>query len=221
MLAKELISDKIVPLRTSDSANIALGWMEDLRVSHLPIVNNEMFLGLISETDILDMNLPQEAVGNHSLSLNRPYVLQNQHIYEVLRQMVGLKLTLVPVLDNLGNYLGCITPGRIIQAVAEMAAVQQPGGVIVLEMDNHDFSLSEIARIVESNDAKVLSSYVTSSLESPRIQVTIKVNKINIAPILQTFNRYEYSVIATYSEEVLFRDLIHDRFDSLMSYLNV
>jgi acetoin utilization protein AcuB len=221
MLAQNLINESILPLRTSDPATIALGLMEDLRVSHLPIVNNETFLGLISEGDILDQNTPLEPVGNHTLSLLRPYVLQDQHFYEVLRQVATQKLTIVPVLDNLGNYMGSITLDRVTQALAQICAVEQPGGIIVLEVNPHDYSLSEISRIVESNDAKVLSVFITSEVNSTRLEVTIKVNKIEVAPILQTFNRYNYSVIASFSEEVAYGEMIHDRFDSLMNYLNV
>ncbi len=221
MLAKDLISEAVIPLSTSDPATIATGVMDDLRVSHLPIVDNDTFIGLISETDILDMNAPGEPVGNHSLSSLRPYVWKDQHIYEVLRLVANQQLTLVPVLDDQGKYLGCITLGRIAQAMAEMGAVQQPGGVIVLEVNSHDYSLSEISRIVESNDAKVLSSFITSFIDSTRLEVTIKVNKIDVSSILQTFNRYDYIIVASFSEEILLGDLIHDRFDSLMSYLNV
>ena len=221
MLAKDLISDEVMPLKTSDPASIALGWMDDLRVSHLPIVNNEKFLGLVSDTDIYDVNTPEEPLGNHSLSLIRPYVLCHQHLYEVLRVVASQHLTLVPVLDEKGNYKGCITLVRIAQTLADMASLQQPGGVLVLEVNNHDYALSEIARIVESNDAKVLSSYITSHPDSTRLEVTIKVNKIDLSPIIQTFNRYNYNIIASYSEESLFGDLINDRFESLMNYLNI
>lgn len=221
MLAKNLISEAVVPLKTSDTGSVALRLMDELRVSHLPIVNNNTFLGLISDTDIFDLNTPLEPVGSHSLSLIRPYVLQDQHFYDVLRQVAAQKLTLVPVLDNIENYIGSITLERITKAMADICAVQQPGGIIVLEVNSNDFSLSEIARIVESNDAKVLSSFITSAINSPRLEITIKVTKIDVAPILQTFNRYDYSVIASFSEEVVLGELIHDRFDSLMNYLNV
>ncbi|MFO7977567.1 MAG: CBS domain-containing protein [Bacteroidales bacterium] len=221
MLAKDLISEAVIPLSPSDPATIAAGVMDDLRVSHLPIVDNDTFIGLISETDILDLNAPGEPVGSHALSSLRPYVWQGQHIFEVLRLVANQKLTLVPVLDDQSKYLGCITLGRIAQAMAEMGAVQQPGGVIVLEVNSHDYSLSEISRIVESNDAKVLSSFITSFIDSTKLEVTIKVNKMDVSPILQTFTRYDYIIVASFSEEILLGDLIHDRFDSLMSYLNV
>lgn len=92
MLAKFLISDIVPSLRTSDTGLKALNWMEVFRVSHLPIVNNEEFLGLISDTDIYDLNMADEPIGYHRLSLFRPYVLHEQHVYEVIEVLSRLKL---------------------------------------------------------------------------------------------------------------------------------
>ena len=221
MLAKHLINDSIMSLRTSDTAVTALSWMEDLRVSHLPIVNNKNFLGLISETDIYDLNKPDEPLGNHKLSLIRPYILHNQHFYDAVRLVSEQKLTLVPVLDDENNYLGCITLFGLTEKFANITSVNNPGGIIVLQVNSIDYSLSEIARIVESNDAKILSSYITSFDDSTKFEVTIKVNKIDISAIIQTFNRFDYIITASFSEESNLDDLFIDRYKSLMNYLNL
>src|SRR5512145_778024 len=99
MLAKDLISDVIPSLRTSDSGQKALYWMDIFRISHLPIVNNVDFLGLISDKDIYDNNMAEEPIGNHQLSLFSPFVTFNQHIYEVMELASELQLSVVPVLD--------------------------------------------------------------------------------------------------------------------------
>lgn len=221
MLAKHLINDSIIPLRTSDTAVTALSWMEDLRVSHLPIVNNKNFLGLISDMDIYDQNKPEEPLGNHNLSLIRPYLLYDQHFYDAIKLVSEQKLTLVPVLDNDNNYLGCITLFGLAERLTNITSINEPGGIIVLEANSIDYSLSEIARIVESNDAKILSSYITSFSDNTKFEVTIKVNKIDVTSIIQTFNRFDYIITASFSEESNFDDLIKDRYKSLMSYLNI
>ena len=113
MLAKDLISDEIPALRTSDTAVEALNWMEVFRISHLPIVNNKEFLGLISESDIFDVNKPEEPIWNHQLSLLKPFVKYDQHIYEVIEAVSRLKLTVVPVLDYENNYLVLKVPSAI------------------------------------------------------------------------------------------------------------
>ena len=221
MLANELISELIMPLRTSDTGNIALSWMDELHISHLPIVNNEKFLGLVSEKDIYEQNDPDEPLGGYQLSLVRPYVHDDQHLFEVIRIMSTMELTLLPVLDEHENYLGCITLSRLLKEFAQLGSIDQPGGIIVLQMNIADYSLHEISRIVESNDAKILSSNVSTFSESNMIEVTLKLNKIDVSPVLQTFNRYEYQISASFSEENNYDDLLKERFGVLMNYLNI
>ncbi len=87
-------------------------------------------------------------------------------------------------------------------------------------MSQNDYSLSEIAQIIESNDARVLSMYITSRIDSTTMEVILKVNKQDISGIMNTFNRYNYTIKASYGEEEDPGDL-KDRYDSLMNYLNV
>ena len=221
MRANELISEVIMPLRTSDTGNIALSWMDELHVSHLPIVNNETFLGLVSEKDIYELNDPDEPLGGYQLSLVRPYVYDDQHLFEVIRILSTMNLTLVPVLDEHENYMGCITQSSLLKEIAQMGSIDQPGGIIVLQMNVADYSLHEISRIVESNDAKILSSNLRSFNESNMIEVTLKLNKIDVSPVIQTFNRYDYQISASFSEENNYDDLLKERFGSLMNYLNI
>ncbi len=221
MLAKDLFSDTVSPVKTSDTGRTALAMMEELRLAHLPIVNCEKLLGVISDTDIYNLNALDEPLGSHKLSATRPYVLQTQHYYDVIRIAAAEKLSLVPVTDEKGTYLGSITLTRIIAMMARMSSISQPGGIIVLEVIDHNYSLSEITRIIESNDARVLSSYITSFPESTRLEVTIKINRIDLSPIIQTFNRYNYIITASYAEESQLDELLHSRYESLMNYLNM
>ncbi len=220
MIAKDLISDTIMPLQTSDTGITALNWMEEFKVSHLPIVNNFEFLGLISETDIYELNNYDEPLGNHALSLNSPTVNEGQHVYDIIRQVHEQKLTLIPVVDEKNHYLGSITLQCLTKYFARLAAVDNPGGIIVLEMGIHDFLLSEIARIVESNDTVILSLYVMTLPDSTKMQVTIKVNRMDIAPLIATFNRYNYNIKASFFETD-FDQSLHDRYDSLMRFLDI
>lgn len=220
MIAKHMITDGVMPLRTSDTARTALSWMEDLRVMHVPIVNESRFLGLLSEFDIYDYNHLDEPIGSHKLSLSKPYVYDYQHIFDALRVMDDYKLSLIPVLDEHQNYLGCITLQSLLEHFAQSYALAEPGGVIVLEMPDNSYMLSEIARLVEDNDAKILSVFTRSDEDSSMLQVSLKLNKINIEPILQTFNRFQYQIIAFYSEHSD-QDDLRDRYESLMNYLNI
>ena len=221
MVAKDLISEVIPSLKTSDLGQTALNWMEIFRVSHLPIVNNQDFLGLISDADIYDMNQPGEPIGNHSLTLFKPYVDSNQHIFEVIGLASRLKLSVVPVLDSNNHFKGVITTSDLIRHLAGISSMDQPGGIIVLELIERDYSLSQIAQIVEGNNVKVLSMYITSPHDSTKLEVTLKVNTSDLVSVIRTFERYNYEVKTWVSNNDSMDSFYSERFDLLMKYLNI
>jgi acetoin utilization protein AcuB len=221
MKAKDLISEVVPSLKTSDSGQTALNWMEIFRISHLPIVNNLDFLGLISDADIYDMNQPEEPIGNHSLTLFKPFVTTEQHLFEVIGLAARLKLTVVPVLDENSHYKGVITTTDLVRYLAGISSMDQQGGIIVLELIQRDYSLSQIAQIVESNNVKVLSMYITSPPDSTRLEVTIKVNTNDLVSVIRTFERYNYDVKTWVTSDDSMDKFYSERFDLLMKYLNI
>ena len=221
MLAKDLISDVIPALRTSDSGQKALYWMDIFRISHLPIVNNEDFLGLISDKDIYDYNMAEEPIGNHTLSLFSPYVTEDQHVYEVIELASRLSLSIIPVLSNNSHYKGVITQNDLIHYFADFSALKEPGAIIILEMSIHDYSLSQISQIVESNDAKILSLYISSHSSSTRLELTLKINKSDLTSIIQTFTRYNYTIQSTFMDHDDMDSLYENRYDMFMKYLSI
>jgi len=220
MLAIELAADVIPPVTTADTIQRAVDRMVEFRTRHLPIVNDGQFVGLLAEDDLIEAADYQAPVGSIALSLINPYVLEDQHIYDVIRVFYERELTVVPVLDNKNQYLGLISINSLSEYFAQLTAVSQPGGIIVLEINNKNNSLAHMAQIVESDNAQILSSYVRTFPDSTRMEVTLKVNKQDISAILSTFLRYEYTIKATFnhSGEI---DNSRERYDSLMNYLNL
>jgi CBS domain-containing protein len=220
MLAVELIADVIPPVHTSDSIQKVVDRMIEFRLRHLPIVNEEEFLGLIAEDDFVGESDYQTSVGALALSLVNPYVLEDQHIYDVIRMFYERQLTVIPVLDAKKNYLGLISINAMAEYFASLTSVEQPGWIIVLEINNKNNSLAHMAQIVESDNAQILSSYVRTFPDSTRMEVTLKVNKQDISNIIATFLRYEYDIKATFNHSGD-NDNSKDRYDSLMNYLNL
>ena len=221
MIAKQLITDLVVPLKAADTGVFAIAMMDECRLSHLPVVEDQDFLGVISDKDIMAMAEPEKPIGIEKSAFNHTNIDENQHIYEAVRVFSALNLTMLPVVNSKNHYIGAITLQSLVMHLAEMAAIQNPGGVIVLEINNKDYSIIEIGQIVESNDAKILSLYVTSNPDSTNMEVTIKVNRIDIGAILQTFDRYNYVVKARWSQEDAYSEGLQDRFDALMNYLSI
>lgn len=221
MVAKDMISDVIPPLKTSDTGITALNWMDIFKVSHLPIVNDKEFLGLISESDIYDLNMPDEPLGNHQLSLLRPYVNEDQHVFEVMEVLSRLKLSLVPVLDSFKNYLGVITLMELLHYFTELSALRHKGSIVVVEMNVNDYSLSQICQIVEGNDAKILAAFVTSHPNSTQMELTLKLNVTDVTSIKQTFLRYNYNILGAYMKQDDESDLLNDRLNYLFRFLDI
>jgi acetoin utilization protein AcuB len=220
MLAVELIADVIPPVHTSDTVQKVVDRMIEFRIRHLPIVNEEQFLGLLAEDDLVTESDYQTPIGSLALSLVNPYVLEDQHIYDVIRMFYERKLTVIPVLDAKKNYLGLISINSLTEYFAGLTSVEQPGGIIVLEINNKNNSLAHMSQIVESDNAQILSSYVRTYPDSTRMEVTLKINKQDISNIIATFLRYEYDIKATFNHSGD-NDNSKDRYDSLMNYLNL
>lgn len=220
MLVSDLITDEIPPLKITDTVEMALDWMEQFKVSHLALVNNRQLIGVVTESDLLDYNKPEESFEVAKIPILKPIIHNYQHTYELLKLMSSLNLTLIPVLDDNEFYKGCITLKGIVDNLSTMASVQNPGGVIVLELNQNDYSVTQIGNIIEGNDAKILSLHVSSIPDSTKIEVTIKVNREDLSRILQTFNRYNYTVKASYNYGDYENDL-KNKLDEFMHFLNI
>lgn len=220
MYAHELISDSIPPVRTSDTVQKVMDRMAEFRVNHLPIVNELQFLGLVSDEDLVEVSDHDIPVGSLSLSLYNPFVFEEQHVYDVIRLFYEQKLSLVPVLDSNKNYKGVISINTIMEHIATITSVKEPGGIIILEISNRNNSLAHIAQIVESDNAQILSSYVQSFPDSTRLEITLKLNRTDISSIIASFLRYDYHVKATFNDTKS-DDGTSDRYNQLMNYLDI
>lgn len=220
MFAIELISDIIPPLKTSDTAKKALERMSEFKIFHLPIVNEAQFLGLVSEEELIEVRDQQTPIGALSLSLVNPFVFDNSHIYDVIKLFHQLQLSVMPVLNQKNNYLGLISINNLVNYMASIFSVDEPGGIIALSISNRNNSLAHMAQIVESDNAQILSSYIRSFPDSTRLEVTLKVNKTDLSAIIASFERYDYEIRAVFNNTA-YDDGSWDRYQSFMNYLNV
>lgn len=218
MRAIELITEEIPPLTHTDTGDKALRWMDEFKVSHLPVLKNGNFVGVLSESDVLDkMDLDQtlDVLFDH---LPRPYVFGQAHIYEVLAKMSDLRISIMPILDENETYLGCTSVYHLMSLIANTGSIKEIGGILVLEVNTLDYSMAQIAQIVESNNARILSSYIMSSPDSTKLEVTLKINQVELGSIIRTFERYDYVIKASFQRSEADDD-IQTRYESLMKFL--
>lgn len=218
MMASAFIDLSIVPLKTSDTVAVAIDFFKEFSVRQLPVVQDNICIGLLS-LDIIEEELADSTVLDF-VNLNYSFASNYDHIYEVMSAISEQSLSLFPIIDENNSYVGCITLGSLFKNYINCAAFSQPGSIIVLEIDKKNYSLAEIARIVESENKVILSSLLSSNGESNVLEITLKLNSAQIQNLLATFERFGYNIKATFDEEDV-KDTLKNRYESLMSYLNV
>ncbi len=194
--------------------------MHEFRIGHLPVVEKNEYIGLLSENDIYDMPNPKEKIEVAFKNLPKPFIYSTRHVYDVMKLIAEAKITVVPILNENNEYVGCTDLLFLMSQITVINSIKEPGGILVLVMNNHDYSLTEIARIVEENNAKILSSYITSTTDSTEIEVTLKINTTDLDRIIQTFDRFDYVIKASFSKG-MFQEDLKRRYDELMNYLNI
>jgi len=223
VIAENLISESIPTVTPDEIGSKVLTLMEIFRVAHLPVVVGKDYFGVVSDKEIYDAENFDEKIEKYiSPNLLQPHVHVNQHIFEVAGVALGCGVSIVPVLEPDHSYIGSITRTDLAFKLAELFSSNEPGGIIVLELTEVNYSLSQIAQIIEGNDARILSLYIHKpSPSSKELDVTIKVNVVDLSGIIQTFARYDYLIKATYMDQSQIRTLFDDRYDQFMRYINV
>lgn len=220
MNARSLISHDIPALSVDQTGRDAFYLLADNHVKQLPVLDGGKLVGLLSEEDIFTHRL-YDPIRNYDMGLFRPLsVRAHEHLFEVMRILVENRLTVLPVVDDHQHYLGLVSSSDLLRYLANTASLLEPGAVIVLEMDGRDYSLATLARIVEEEETRVLCAFVTSSPGSEHLEVTLKLNRLEVTRILASFQRYEYEVKETFAEPAN-GDSLRDRYEMLMNYLEL
>ncbi|GAA5032425.1 hypothetical protein GCM10011506_23850 [Marivirga lumbricoides] len=215
----ELINEMIPPLKVTDDAAKALVWMEELRLHVLPVVTDRKFLGFLTEDMIIEDNDVYKKVGDFQLKGEKCFIQVHQHIYDGVKQATDHHFDCVVVVDENFDYKGVIILSDALSVFSQSATIQSPGGVIVLAINQIDYSLSEVARLVESNNARVLGSSMNIDKNDPtKFRLTLKINKVDLTHIIATLERFDYKVVAKYQEAGAITNE-KERFDILMRYL--
>jgi len=220
MVTTDLIKSEIPTLDLSDHVSTALNFFDNYKLSQIPVLGPEEFLGLIDEEVVLNapFNYHLKDLKEH---FDKQRITDEQNLFDALSYFRNEKLCILPVVDKDNKYLGCIHERDLLQKTCEWLKVAEPGGILQIEVSIRDYSLAQIAQIVEGNGAKILNFLcLPHSSNSKMIEVLIKINQEELSGIIQTFERYEYQIIASFHKNIHKKGL-DDRFDSFIRYLNV
>lgn len=217
MLANQLITNHFPIVEPNDSVFAALQLMDDFDILHIAVVESNKYLGIISKYDLLD------ADENSLIKAVMPGLLQKavkntDHFLSALKLAADNSLSLVPIINAEHDWIGAISQVELLKATSQFNGNDEPGAIIVLEMERKSYSFGEISRLVETNDAYITQFNTLFETATGLLIVTIKINKIEISDILSTFQRYEYNIRYFIGEEHYENELRYN-YDNLMSYL--
>ncbi len=221
MIAEGLINQMIPALKVTDLSEKAILWMEELKINQLPVIENGKFKGLITEDTLLEGNDLSKPVGEVFIESENCYVVVTQHFFDILKIAHEQSAQIVAVVDEDKNFIGVTSYEDVLYEFAKTPTIQSPGGIIVLSLKQRDYSMVEISRIIESNDVKILGSYVSAPYnDSDNIYLTLKLNVNDLTITLAALERYEYKVIGKF-KDIDRSETSQERLDHLMRYLNI
>lgn len=219
MLVKDFITKEIPVLKIDDTGDYALALMDDFKVKHLPMVNDGVYQCLVSERDVL-AKLDSASHIDPSRML-APSVTENCNLHEVLAMITRYELSILPVVDLEGLYLGVVTRDHLVDVLSDLCCADAEGSVIVLEVMPQDYSLADIARLVESNNAHILNLLYSSDQKTGRLVITIKIDLEDASPVIRSFERFNYSVRYHFMEKSLIDDVLSQRMNELLHFMNM
>ncbi|MFN8317634.1 MAG: CBS domain-containing protein [Chitinophagales bacterium] len=221
MIASEIISNHLKPLNYTDTGEMALLAMHELNVNQMPVVNNGVYVGIISLEEITLLKHLNDPLLEIHTSLKRPYVHESSHLFDVMKAALEYNVRIVPVLtDSDDVYAGVISAESCLKAFSELNSIVDEGGIIELTVPLKDFSLTEIVRIIESNGVYPLACYTNIDQMNSKVNITIKTNSNELSAIIATFERYNYEINGFYHEDE-YREDMKDRYDALMRFINI
>jgi len=219
MFAKEFIIKDIPVLKTFDTVEYVLTLMDDFKLRHLPVVNEGLYQGLLSEHELLAITSPQNKIG--SLGFLALSVSENANLNDILSQMTRYNVDILPVVTAEGMYKGAITCKRLIDILSDLLNVDTEGSIVVLEVAPQDYLLSDISRIVESNNARIINMYSQQDNNTGRLLITIKMNVEDASPVIRSFERFNYSILYHFMKQGAVDELLQQRMNELLHYMNL
>ena len=220
MLNIQLISSSLPVLSLNDTVYHAQQLMADYHLMHLPVTHHETYIGLISEDDVLNATDDGQLLEQLEQQLLKLSVKASSHFLEAVQLCNSYGLSVIPVVEKEMEWVGAISSSDLLKYLGRMTGTDEPGGIIVLELEKANFSFSEICKLVETNDAQITQLNTFFDNQVQQLYVTIKLNRFEVSDIVATFQRYDY-VVKYYFGEELYENELRINYDHLMNYLNM
>jgi Mg/Co/Ni transporter MgtE len=214
----EYINNDFKPFSSQDTVAAIQDFFADSTFSHFPVLDQGVYLGSISSVDAETFET-EKSIADYRYALEGFFVRNAMIWLDVLEVFARNNANLVPILDDTNKYVGYYEITDVIKFLNETPFLKETGGIIVVEKSINDYSMSQIAQIVESNNGKLLGLFV-SEANAEKVQVTVKITLGGMNEIIQTFRRYNYEIISEHHEDNYLNNL-KERSEYLDKYLNM
>ncbi|GAB5565462.1 MAG: CBS domain-containing protein [Winogradskyella sp.] len=218
MQLQELIINDIKPVSITEVFSELQLLFNQLTYSHIPIKNEDIYIGCISETDVHCFD-GEKPISDCKYMIEGFFVRPTTNWLDVLETFAQNNTNIMPVLDTNNKYLGYYELNDVMSLFNETPFFSEPGGILIVEKGIHDYSFSEISQIVESNDAKLLGAFV-SKMDNDLASITIKIGNGSLNDVIQKFRRYSYNIVSGIEDDTYIESL-KERSDYLDKYLNI
>ncbi|MFT4831195.1 MAG: CBS domain containing-hemolysin-like protein [Psychroserpens sp.] len=204
--------------KIGDSLKEVIKFFKNTTYSHVAVTDDGKFMGLLSEIDLETFD-GKKKIEDYRYNLESFFVTVETSWLDVLVAFARNEANLVPVMDKDMNIMGYYNLTDVVSVFINTPFFTEPGGILVISKGIKDYSFSEIAQIVESNNSKLLGGFITE-MKNDMVQVTIKIGATEINDIIQTFRRYNYTILFGNTDDQFLENL-KQRSDYLDKYLNV
>ena len=198
-LLSDYINNDYKALTIEESIADVQNFLEDASFSHFPVSENDEYIGCISRNDIETLDLDKD-LSHYKYSFERFFVRENTILLDVLGSFSKNNTNLMPVLNEVNKYLGYYEIEDVIKNFQETPFLSEFGNIIIVRKAILDYSMSQIAQIVESNNGKLLGAFVSNS-DMSTIEITLKINIGDVNDIIQSFRRYDYEILSDHQND--------------------
>ena len=222
MFAQNMLNKDIPHLNISDTGNVALDIMERYKISHLPIVENEKLIGVISESEIFDFQLENIEFKEEIILYKIFFVFADVSLFEVINAFKQYSTTIIPVIDRKNSkYLGLISPLSVVNFLTSLPLAENNLFTVYILMNKKDFTATQLSNIVESNVSKLFALLYSENKETQETEVLLKIKSKDIESVLQSFEHFGYHPVLLNVSTEKYDDFYKKRLDNFLKFINI
>ena len=218
MLVTDYINKDFIPPKLKQDVSHGLGLLREFSLTHIPVFEGLNFTGMISRETLEEHGTETTIAALRDFN-EFFYLTENSSLLDAIQHFNNHDTNVLVVLNAEMHYIGMLMMDDVFSGLSAMPFISEPGSIMIVEVSQKQFSISEIAKIAESNNARIIGLFVVG-YEGDKIQIALKLITENIASVGETFERFNYTVLFKFFNDEK-EDLMKDRLDMLMKYLDI